>query len=169
METRAFQVSSNGRTLTGYAATFNTPTRIADFDEVIRPGAFADSLNSDASGAITALYEHNPQNLLGRVGSGSLRLSEDATGLAFELDLPETQLGDDVLTLVKRGDLAGMSFGFLPTAEEWQGTTRFLNGVQLAEITLTANPAYASTSVGVRSRKPRLAVRSRYWEMLSHA
>ena len=168
METRAFQVSSSGRTLTGYAATFNTPTRIADFDEVIRPGAFAETLNSDASASITALYEHNPQNLLGRVGSGTLRLSEDATGLAFELDLPETQLGNDVLTLVNRGDLAGMSFGFLPTSEEWQGTTRYLNGVQLGEITLTANPAYPSTSVGVRSRYPRRAIRSRYLELLNY-
>ena len=168
METRAFQVTSTGRTLKGYAAMFNTPTRIADFDEVIRPGAFASALSDPSAQNIRALYEHDDRSLLGRVGAGSLRLREDATGLAFELDLPETQLGNDVLALVKRGDLQGMSFGFLPTAEEWQGSTRLLNGVNLAEITLTANPAYPTTSVNVRSRAAVQAMHHRYLELLKH-
>lgn len=59
-----------------------------------------------------ALYEHNYTQLLGRTKSGTLVLSEDDTGLRFELTPPNTQLGNDVLELVERGDISGMSFGF---------------------------------------------------------
>lgn len=166
METRAFTVTSAGRTLKGYAARFNAPASIADFNEVIMPGAFKKTLAGSTAGAITALYEHDNKGLLGRVGSGTLRLSEDEQGLAFELDLPSTQIGSDVLELVKRGDLAGCSFGFIPLSETWQGNTRILNEVQLHEITLTATPAYPATSVSLRSARPRIALARRYLEVI---
>lgn len=66
-----------------------------------------------------ALYEHNYTQLLGRTKSGTLVLSEDDTGLRFELTPPNTQLGNDVLELVERGDISGMSFGFRALKESW--------------------------------------------------
>ncbi len=81
-----------------------------EFREQFAPGAFKDS---PASGSdVRALYEHNYTQLLGRTKSGTLVLSEDDTGLRFELTPPNTQLGNDVLELVERGDISGMSFGF---------------------------------------------------------
>lgn len=158
-------VEGKGRTLYGYAACFNQPTDLGGFSEVIAPGAFARTLASDDAGKIRAIYEHDARSLLGRAGSGSLRLSEDEVGLAFELDLPDTQLGRDVETLVKRGDLAGCSFGFIATADTWEGETRTVTDVDLFEVTITATPAYDATSVQVRRHEPlRLRLARQYVE-----
>lgn len=157
MERRALDnaVETKGRTLYGYAARFGVPTDLGGFSEVIQPGAFTRSLASGDATKIRAIYEHDARSLLGRAGSGSLRLSEDDVGLSFELDLPDTQLGRDVATLVKRGDLNGCSFGFIATGESWEGDTRSLTDVDLHEITITATPAYDTTSVQVRGNQPR--------------
>ena len=129
-----------------------------EFVEVIRPGAFTRTLAAASAGNIRAVFEHDGKSLLGRLGSGTLRLTEDSEGLAFELDLPDTTLGRDLAELVKRGDVAGCSFGFLPVRDTWaEGAkpVRELRDVDLFEITITANPAYDATSVQVRSKLPR--------------
>ncbi|MFV2950263.1 HK97 family phage prohead protease, partial [Pseudomonas japonica] len=58
--------------------------------------------------------------------------------------------------------------GFVPVKEDWQGELRSLQDVDLHEITITANPAYPTTTVSVRSRKPMLALADarRYLEFL---
>lgn len=157
MERRALDsaVVSKGRTLYGYAARFNEPTQLGGFSEIIKPGAFKRSLASDAGPKIRAIYEHDSRSLLGRMGSGSLRLYEDAQGLAFEIDLPDTQLGRDLPVLVERGDVAGCSFGFIAQGESWEGETRHLTDVDLFEITITADPAYDTTTVQVRGKEPQ--------------
>src|ERR1051326_3517067 len=87
------ELRAAGRRLEGYAAIFNTETRVADFVETIAPGAFAGSLASGAD--ILALADHDPTRLLARTRSGTLRLCEDTKGLNFDLDLPLTTLGAD--------------------------------------------------------------------------
>ena len=62
--------------------------------------------------------------MLARTKSGTLRLSEDSRGLAFDLDIPDTQAGRDILALAERGDIGGASFGFVATDEEWSGQRR---------------------------------------------
>jgi len=158
MEKRASnEIRRTGRKLTGYAAKFNSPTNLGEFTETIQPGAFASALAADSSENIRAIYEHDSKSLLGRVGAGTLRLYEDEVGLAFELDLPNTSLGRDLEELVTRGDIAGCSFGFISRAEDWStkdgSPLRTLTDLDLHEITITSQPAYASTSVQVRSRK----------------
>tara|TARA_B100001250_G_scaffold408727_1_gene431651 strand:- start:157 stop:666 length:510 start_codon:yes stop_codon:yes gene_type:complete len=169
MERRAFSIEQKGRTLTGYAARFNSEASIGDFVEVIRPGAFARTLAAPTAVNIRAIYEHDDKALLGRVGSGTLRLSEDDVGLRFELDLPDTSLGRDLAELVKRGDVAGCSFGFMAGKDTWlPGPLRELREVDLHEITLTARPAYSSTSVSLRSLAfGRLNLARRYLEAIA--
>lgn len=157
MERRALDnaVETKGRTLYGYAARFDVPTDLGGFSEIIKPGAFTRTLASEEAPKIRAIYEHDGRSLLGRLGSGSLRLHEDDVGLAFELDLPDTQLGRDVATLVKRGDVSGCSFGFIAQRDEWNGDTRALVDVDLFEVTITATPAYDATTVQVRGKQPQ--------------
>ncbi len=155
MERRNFEVKQKGRTLYGYAALFNSETNLGEFSEVIRPGAFVRTLSAPTAANIRAIYEHDNRSLLGKVGSSTLRLREDEKGLAFELDLPDTTLGRDLAELVKRGDVSGCSFGFLPVRDTWLDNLRELRDVDLFEITITANPAYDATSVQVRSKLPR--------------
>ncbi|WOP14515.1 HK97 family phage prohead protease [Ottowia sp. SB7-C50] len=155
------ELRSNGKTLTGYAAIFNSEAVLGDFVEVIRNGAFRNSLQSGTN--IRALYHHQGDALLGTTRGGTLQLREDTKGLAFELALPDTTHGRDLAILVDRGDVAGCSFGFRVRdgGDRWEQRgaqlVRELLDVDLVEITLTADPAYADTTVALRSRQ---AIRS---------
>lgn len=106
--------------------------------------------------------------LLARTGSGTLRLAEDSRGLHFEIDVPDTQLGRDVLALAERRDLGGMSFSFHPRRQAWPATDRReLRAVDLIEVSVVqAFPAYAATSVSARSATHGAAWRRRLVEAL---
>ena len=148
-------LTGKGKTLSGYAAVFNSVAVLGDFVEVIRHGAFAKSLATGSN--IRALYHHQGDALLGTTQSGTLQLVEDAKGLAFTLTLPETTHGKDLAILVERGDVAGCSFGFrvAPGGERWEQRgkqmVRELLEVDLMEVTLTSDPAYQDTTVALRS------------------
>ncbi|WP_257540640.1 HK97 family phage prohead protease [Sphingobium sp. CFD-1] len=146
------RATDTGRTLVGYAAVFNSPTDIGDaWTEVFLPGAFHRSFND----SICALIAHDRSRVLGRVGAGTLRLSEDSHGLRYEIDLPDTTDGRDLAVSVERGDITGMSFGFTATRQMWDDTAnppkRTISEAALLEVTVTAFPAYPDTSVGLRS------------------
>jgi HK97 family phage prohead protease len=148
-----FAAGEGARTAVGYAAVFNSPTNIGDyFREVIAPGAFRNAINDD----VLALRDHDRGRLLGRVGAGTLRLAEDETGLASEIDLPDTTDGRDAAVLIDRGDVKGMSFSFRSLREEWDETTvplptRTIFELELYEVTVTACPAYPDTTIAMRS------------------
>lgn len=141
-----------GRKLEGLAAVFNVDARIANqFDERVLPGAFAKSLASGRD--VLALADHDPTRLLARTKSGTLRLSETPQGLAFSLDVPDTQDGRDLLALAQRNDLGGASFAFTVQSEAWPAhDKRELRAVELYEVSIVrAWPAYPSTFVQARS------------------
>jgi HK97 family phage prohead protease len=155
LERRAsVELRAAGRKLIGTAAVFNTPAQIGGFTESIRPGAFRASLASGAD--VRALVDHDDSKLLGRTRSGTLRLAETDKGLAFELDVPDTTLGRDVLHMAERGDLSGCSFGFaVPDGgDAWPNhSTRELRSVTLHEISILHRlPAYDATTVAARAR-----------------
>ena len=149
-------LTAKGKTLSGYAAVFNSEANLGDFQELIRPGAFAKSLATGSN--IRALYHHQGDALLGTTRGGTLKLKEDPHGLAFELALPDTSHGRDLAILVDRGDVSGCSFGFrvAPGGDRWEQRgaqmVRELLNVELHEVTLTSDPAYADTSIAMRSR-----------------
>lgn len=141
--------------LTGYAAVFDRPADLGEFTETVKPGAFTRSLESPDG--IFALYDHERRSVLGRCGSKTLRLTQDAKGLQFEVDLPDTTIGRDLAALVERGDVSGCSFAFLTPkdGDKWEMRSgkmhRELVAVDLKEITITPTPAYADTTVAKRS------------------
>ena len=156
LEIRASGTFTNkGKTLSGYAAVFNSEAVLGDFTEVIRQGAFAKSLATGSN--IRALYHHQGDALLGTTRGGTLQLREDGHGLAFTLALPDTTHGKDLAILVDRGDVSGCSFGFrvAPGGDRWEQRgkqmVRELLTVELLEVTLTADPAYQDTTVAMRS------------------
>jgi HK97 family phage prohead protease len=126
--------------------------------ERIASGAFTDALRS-AKMPILGCYDHKVGDLLASTAVGTLRLAEDGTGLRFAIDLPNTTLGRDVLTLVERGDLAGVSIGFRPDrkAVVWSkgssgGPVCTIRRVaDLIEVSLVALPAYPQTTAVVAS------------------
>ncbi|OWK37895.1 Phage head maturation protease [Fimbriiglobus ruber] len=154
--------------LTGYAAVWDSPTRITEggrsFTEVVRRGAFRSAVESKAD--IIATFNHDPSRLLGRTSAGTLRLHEDDRGLRFEIDLPDH--ASDIKEMVDRGDLNGASFTFRPKAggDNWNGDTRELTNLFLYELGPVAMPAYTATSLALRSkqqfRKMELDLRERF-------
>lgn len=172
MERRAsIELRAKGRRLEGYAALFNVATRIADFEEIIVAGAFTDTLREKRD--VLALADHDPTRMLARTKSGTLRLSEDSRGLAFDLDVPDTTAGRDVLALAERGDIGGASFGFkvAKDGESWRGNRRELRALNLVEISVVSTfPAYDGTSVQARAKLvssfPRLASARRWLDTL---
>lgn len=163
LQTRS-QGDSESNVIEGYAAVFNSPTDIwGMFTEVIAPGAFADAIVSNND--IRALFNHDWNNVLGRTKSGTLRLSEDARGLKFEVDLPNTTLAKDLSESLKRGDISQCSFGFVPTSETWdyepEIPVRTINSVELHEISVVSIPAYEDTEVSLRSKEANKSIEQR--------
>lgn len=143
--------------LVGYAAVFDRASRdLGGFIEYVRPGAFKRSLAAGAD--VVALVAHDPRLILGRSLAGTLALSEDARGLAFDVSLPPTSAARDLLVSVERGDVAGASFAFTTPkgGDRWTFSkdgpaTRELLDVDLLDVTVTGVPAYPDTSVARRS------------------
>lgn len=143
-------------TIVGYAAVYEAETVIANmFREKLRRGAFRRAV--EARQDVRALFNHNPDFLLGRVGAGTLRLYDDDHGLRVEIDPPNTPTGREVVELIRRGDIYGMSFGFIPTRESWEQADesglglRVVEDVDLVDVSPVTYPAYEQTEVGIRS------------------
>ena len=154
--TEGVELREEGDTLTavGYAATFNSLSQnLGGFVEEVRNGAFVSTLNQ---ADVRALFNHEPDHLLGRSTTGTLRLAEDDHGLRYEIDLPNTTLGRDVAELLRRGDISGSSFGFRTISDEWSETDdgyplRTLTAVALRDVGPVTFPAYSSTEASLRS------------------
>lgn len=163
LETHELRASDEGggRVLVGYAAKFNARSeRIGDFYEEIAPGAFAGVLGND----VRALYNHDPNMVLGRSTTGTLRLEEDAQGLRVAITLPETSYAQDLWTLVQRGDVSQMSFGFTvgKSGQEWrkeggQAIRRITQVSRLIDVSPVTYPAYPQTAVQARDIEAALA------------
>ncbi|CDG18449.1 HK97 family phage prohead protease [Xenorhabdus doucetiae] len=171
-EIRTASLSASDKKLVGYAIRWNSRSHVLwdEFIEQFAPNAFRHSLSGGVD--VLCLYEHDHMNLLGRTASGTLQLSEDATGLRFELTPPDTQLGRDVLTLVERGDISGMSFGFRAIKDQWdidqEPYIRTVLEAELREITITSQPAYPESGVEIAKRSLNGVVDLRhYWLQLS--
>ncbi len=143
-----------GRTITGYAAVFDSEAKIwGDMTEVIRRGAF----DATDMSKVVCLFNHSYDQMLASVKGGTLKLAVDERGLRFEADVARTAMGDQVIELVKRGDLQGCSFAFWTKHDSW---TDMGNGQMLRELLdisaiddvgPVVRPAYEATSVAMRS------------------
>lgn len=139
----------------GHAAVFNQLSEdLGGFREQIAPGAFAEAIQSDD---VRALFNHNSDFILGRNLSKTLALTEDARGLAIEIEPPDTQVARDLMVSMSRGDITQMSFGFTvrPNGQNWakadDGTVvRTLTRVRLFDVSPVTYPAYPQTDVAVR-------------------
>lgn len=144
--------------ITGHAAVFDSLSEnLGGFREIIKPGAFAKSIEQDD---IRALFNHNPDMVLGRNRANTLRLREDEHGLAIEIDPPDTQVARDLMVSMSRGDVTQMSFGFRVRAggsswdeDENGDIIRTLTDVSLFDVSPVVYPAYPETDVAVREMR----------------
>lgn len=161
-------VESDSRVIRGYAIVWDVESRILwdgeEFVEVIAKGAVTEELLKRSD--VTALYNHNRDYLLARSvkGIGTLSLTIDEHGLAFAFEAPETAWGNDVLALVRRGDLRGCSFAFVVDGrsvtysrrEDGMPLRRIERIAELYDVSVVVNPAYTQTSVSARCWAPSI-------------
>jgi HK97 family phage prohead protease len=153
IELREHAENGPGMSFRGYAAVFNSDSEPLPFIEQVAPGAFGRSLG--ARNNVRMLLNHDTSKVLGATRSGTLRLSEDSTGLLVDADLPPTSYGRDLSISMTRGDVEAMSFGFsVPRGgDTWSedGQRRTLTEVRLHEVSVVTFPAYPETTAAVRS------------------
>ncbi len=144
------------RTISGYAVKWEKKSHVLGyfmkFREQFKKGSFADSLND---GDQRFLWSHDSAKVLGRIKNNTLRLKEDDVGLHFELDLPNTTLGNDTYESIRRGDVDGVSFGFNNPedhVEEFDDDIplRTIKKANLIEVSAVAFPAYPDSEVAAR-------------------
>ena len=161
IEKREFRMENaeyEGNTIRGYAAVYNSDSEwMGGFYEQIATGAFDDVLDNDTR----AYFNHDENLLLGRVSSGTLRLGTDARGLYYEVDLPNTSYANDLVELMKRGDVNQSSFAFLIDSDRWEErdgkTYRIIEKVsRLLDVSPVSQPAYpdATSELVTRNNTP---------------
>jgi HK97 family phage prohead protease len=145
--------------IVGHAAVYNRWSEdLGGFKERVLPGAFTKTL---LGGDVRALFNHDPNFLLGRTKSGTLTLPDEAKGLHFEAMPPDTQtIRDLVLEPLRRGDVDHCSFSFsVPTGGDVWREPKAIGGLyerdlvelRLYDVSPVTFPAYVSTDVAVRS------------------
>ena len=153
-ELRVMATDGQPTKIAGHAAKFDSLSEdLGGFRERIAPGTFAKTI---VSADVRALWNHDANIVLGRNKSGTLRLSEDSAGLAFEVDMPDTQLVRDmVMGPIQRGDVNQCSFSFFTIADKWAKVDgewiRTLLECDLLDVSPVTYPAYPSTDVAARS------------------
>ena len=166
VELRAADDTESPNIVRGYAAKFNAESENLgsaeyQFREILLPGAFDDVLNDD----VRALLNHESSAILARSknGEGTLSLGADEVGLWYEFEAPDTQIGRDLVTSLKRGDIDQSSFSFTveQDGQEWEETkdgdgtmfvTRTINKVKrLYDVSPVTYPAYPDATVALRS------------------
>ena len=121
----------------GYASVFGN---IDSDGDIIRKGAYQKTIKENGY-RVKYLYQHDMDKPLGKM----VHLEEDNKGLIFEAKIPKTQLGKDVIELMKAGVITENSVGILPIQKQInENGYREINEVKLFEVsavTLAANDA----------------------------
>lgn len=154
-------VNPDSRTVEGYAVVFNSQSEDLGFYETINPAAITEEVLKRSD--VFCLFNHDQDKVLARskYGTGSLQLQLDEQGLKYTFTAPNTDLGDELLEYLKRGDIDSSSFAFTVSTDEgsevWTTGTdgrqyrEILKIDELHDVSPVWNPAYTSTSVSQRT------------------
>ena len=159
----------------GYGAVFNEEYVLYEGGtfrvvETIKPGAFKRVLEEKQD--TRCLFNHDPDNLLGRTTNKTLRLVQDKDGLHYENDLDmRTTIAQNVQAFIDREDLTGCSFAFTVSKQSWREektadgvttSTREIEEIEsLFDVGPVTYPAYEGTSVNPRGAAEQVEARGR--------
>ena len=145
-------------TIRGHAAVFNEMSdNLGWFREIIERGAFDDVLDDD----VRALFNHDPNRVLGRTTAKTARIGVDDDGLWYEADLADTAANRELVSAIERGDVTQSSFAFRvaqkgdkwdePDEENALYIRRIIRVSKLRDVSPVTFPAYPQTDVAQRS------------------
>lgn len=118
----------------GYGSYFGNKDSDSD---VITKGAYSKTIKENGE-RVKYLYQHDMMQPIGKMRE----LYEDDKGLVFVAEIAKTQLGKDVVELMKSGVITENSVGIMPIQKQNKGDYREITEVKLYEIsavTLAAN------------------------------
>jgi HK97 family phage prohead protease len=153
-EFRIHQTENEPLKIIGYAARFNELSEeMWGMREKIAPGAFKEAIGKSD---VRALWNHDPNYVLGRTKNGTLQIREDEQGLFYEVTPPDAQWARDLVESIKRGDVDQSSFAFTVDVEQWDESgnpvVRTIVKVrELYDVSPVTYPAYPTATSGVRS------------------
>jgi len=169
-----------GLHITGHASVFGKPSEDlgGGMRERIQRGAFKNVLATNPD--VVILQNHDPNLVLARTSSGTLKLREDPQGLHVDALAADTSYARDLRVVMQRGDVNAMSFAFTvaPDGETWRkvGDERHVTVTdveELFDVSVVTAPAYPQTDATMRGRQrssdPRRAARRRRAELLTNA
>lgn len=160
IEYRSFRIEareSESRTVCGYGSVFNSQSEDLGFIETIDPRAITDETIKRSD--VFATLNHDMNKILARCkyGSGSLELKCDDKGLYYRFDAPNTNLGDELLEYLNRGEIDSSSFAFTVKRDEWtkgedgKYYRTILEIDQLFDVSPVFSPAYSEASCQKRN------------------
>lgn len=148
----------------GYAAVFGEKTLLwkspytgKKYFEIIE----ADAIDAQTNmGDVVLRYNHSDSAMiLARTSNGTLRLNIDGKGIHVDADIINTNPGEDIYKLIKRGDINKMSFAFVVDQDSWETDeinkeeTRRIKHINLIrDVSPVDFPAYDGTSISARSK-----------------
>jgi hypothetical protein len=138
-----------------YDSGYEVFDAMGSFREVVRPGSVSGVLTRNAD--VRLLVGHDQGSIpLARTSSGTLTLRDTPSALTFtaRLDM-RSQQSNDLVVAIERGDITGLSIGFLCGSDTWSGDgeVRTITEIrELLEISCVAFPCSTATSLEVAQR-----------------
>lgn len=140
--------------LEGTAVVFNSPADLRAFTEEIDVRAFDEVWEGSD---VRALFNHDPNIVLGRRNAGTLELRKTEKGITYRVKYnPNDPDHVRVMEKVKRGDVSQSSFSFRVAKDEW--TTRngkdhrkIMKLERWGDVSPVTYPGYPDTKVAARS------------------
>ena len=146
LEKRFTELRQEGRVLVGTAIKYGDIATLPWGQERIEPGAFGSVLHTDA----ILNSQHDRSTPLARTGGGGLTLSDSPSALIIRAELPDTQPANDVLELVRKKVLRGISIEFKATAERQENDLRIIEKAELVGVAVVDSGAYPNSTVEAR-------------------
>ena len=149
--------------VTGHAAIFGQLSEdLGGFKEKIKVGAFDGVLKND----VRAFFNHDPNFLLARTTSGTLKLAVDKMGLSYSFEVPDTTAGRDLVISMERGDITQSSFAFMVEKDSWSEQDgqeiRTIEKVgRLFDVSPVSIPAYPQANDLVVAKRSRMTYKDK--------
>lgn len=149
----------NGRMVEGVAIVFDKPSQpLGDgiIEYIDRSAVTQDVINK--SDVFCYLDHDHGRGVLARsrYGKGTLKLDLEDDGLHYSFEAPKTQLGDELLNYLQRGEIYTSSFAFTIAEDKYfrDDQDRLIRHVtkinRLYDVSPVFEPAYLDTSCSLR-------------------
>ena len=153
---------NEGRHISGKAISFDTQSNDIGFIEILHRGCITQELIDSSN--IVFLYNHDYNQVIARAnkGKGTLNIDLRDDGVYFDLEVPNTTMGNDLLENIRLGNITQCSFGFRYANEEGAYKDEKIGDVwyrnvykigELFDLSAVTYPAYDDTYVNARMQE----------------